>query len=113
MLKWLKRRRLSAEARRKLLIIAARSEEAVVETHVSNAIELLHALGDEVDLNRGIELYIEMMSLDDTLSGAVTNRILARLDDLSAAEGPPRGDRFHNAFSGRAADSPRTPSRRR
>jgi hypothetical protein len=81
MLKWLRRRRLSPEARRKLLIIAARSEEAVIETHVSNAIQLLQALGDEVEVNRGVELYIEMMSLNDTLSAAVTNRILARLDD--------------------------------
>lgn len=89
MLKWLKRRRLSSEARRKLLIIAARSEEAVIETHVANAIGLLQALGDEVDLNRGLELYIDMMSLDDAISAAVTNRILARLEDQPSAAGRP------------------------
>ena len=37
MLDWLRRRRLSAEAKRKLLIVAARSEEAVIETHVEES----------------------------------------------------------------------------
>src|SRR5690349_6257056 len=48
MLDWLRRRRLSAEAKRKLLIVAARSEEAVIETHVSNVLDMLDMLGDEI-----------------------------------------------------------------
>ncbi len=41
MFKWLLRKRLSNEARRKLLVAAARSDEAVIETHAANALELL------------------------------------------------------------------------
>jgi len=80
MLNWFRRRRLSAEARRRMMIVAARSEEAIIETHVDNSIELLEALGDEVDLDRGLELYDEMMSLHPALASMVKTRVLSRID---------------------------------
>jgi pentatricopeptide repeat protein len=83
MLNWLRRRRLSAESRRRLLIHAARSEEAIIETHVENATALLDALGDEVDLDHALELYDEMMSLHPSLAATVKTRVLARLDPPS------------------------------
>jgi hypothetical protein len=46
LLNWLKRRRLSAAARKKLLIVTARAEEAIIETHVTNLLDLLETLGD-------------------------------------------------------------------
>lgn len=97
MLNWLRRRRLSAAARKKLLIVTARAEEALVETHVTNLLELLEMLGDEVDLDRGIELYTEALGLDETLASTVTNRLLARLESPT-----PRGirnaQRFRHVF---------------
>lgn len=98
MLNWLFRKRLSAEARRKLMIAAARSEEAVVETHVENALELLEDLGDEVDLDRGVELYLEVMSLADPLASTVTNRVLARVESTTPRGVVVRGRRFENVF---------------
>jgi hypothetical protein len=95
MFNWLRRRRLSAEAQKKLLLLAARSEEAIVETHVSNLLDLIDTLGEEVDLNRAIEIYAEMMSLDDTLATTVNNRLLARLESPGGARG---GRRFRNVF---------------
>ncbi len=95
MFKWLRRRRLSQDARKRLLIVAARSEEAIVETHVTNLLYMLETLGDEVDLDYAIELYAEMMSLDEAHGSAVTNRLLARLDNPS--DRPTRG-RFRNIF---------------
>lgn len=97
MFKWLRRRRLSEDARKKLLIVAARSEEAIVETHVSNLLDLLRTLGDEVDLDRGLELYVEMMSLDETLAATVTNRLLARLQS-PRVRGGRKEDRFRYVF---------------
>src|SRR5918998_1633963 len=76
----LRRRRLSNEAKRKLLIAAARAEEAIVETHVANVLELLEILRDEVDVDRALELYMEMLPMDEHISGTVTNRVLARHD---------------------------------
>jgi hypothetical protein len=84
MFDWLRRRRLSAEAKRKLLIVAARSEEALVETHVDNVLDLLDALGGEVDVDRGLELYTEMLPMDEHQAAMVSNRVLAR-------HGQPRG----------------------
>jgi hypothetical protein len=102
MLNWLRRRRLSPEARRQLLIIAARSEEAVIETHVKNASELIKALAAEVDFDRGIELYEEMMSLQPAVAAMIRNRVLARLEE-------PGGARFQGVFgeSGSRGGRPR------
>jgi hypothetical protein len=97
MFNWLRRRRLSAGARKRMLLVQARAEEAIVETHVSNIIDLLVSLGEEVDLDRGIDLYVEMMSLDETLTATVTNRLLARFEDPTARL--PRGARrFQDVF---------------
>ena len=86
MFDWLRRRKLSSEAKRKLLIAAARAEEALVETHVRNVLELVHMLRDEVDVDRGLELYMEMLPMDEHLAATVTNRVLARYD----GGGPPQ-----------------------
>lgn len=96
MFNWLRKRRLSAEARKKLLLVAARAEEALVETHVSNLSDLLDSLGEEIDLDRGVEIYAEMMALDESETTTITNRLLARLES-------PRGsrNRFKGAFRNR------------
>lgn len=96
MFKWLRRRRLSPDARKRLLIVAARSEEAIVETHVANLVHMLEVLGDEIELDHAIELYAEMMALDEARGTAVTNRLLAALE--SPADRPRRRARFRNAF---------------
>jgi hypothetical protein len=105
MLNWFRRRSLSPDARRRMMIVAARSEEALIETHVDNAIELLEALGDEVDLDRGIELYEETLGLPPQLADAVKTRVLARLDSPTPASA------FRGVFSGDRAPSGR-PRRR-
>lgn len=97
MFNWLRRKRLSAEARRKLLLLSARAEEAIIETHVSNLFEMLHVLGDEVDLDRAIEIYAEMVSLDDSIAGSVTNRLLTRLEEL-AERGGREARRYRHIF---------------
>lgn len=97
MFNWLRRRRLSAEARKKLLIVAARSEEAIIETHVDNLFDLIETLGKEVELDRAIEVYAEMMSLDETLAGTVANRLLTRLESV-ASRGGRDAKRFKHVF---------------
>ena len=99
MFNWLRRRRLSATGRKRLLLVAARAEEALIETHVANIIDLLETLGDEIDIDRGIELYVEMMSLNESNAASVTNRLLSRFDDSSAAAHPGHDQgRFKNVF---------------
>ena len=97
MLNWLRRRRLSDDARRKLVVAVARAEEAIIETHVSQALNLVDALASEVNLERTIELYVELLELGDAKGEAVTNRVLARLEEPTPANAPPRR-RFENVF---------------
>lgn len=94
---FLRRRRLSAEAKRKLLIAAARSEEAIVETHVSNVLDMMDMLGDEVDVDRALELYGEMLPMDEHVSSTVANRVIARHDAPNARRGT-EGRRFADVF---------------
>ena len=97
MFNWLRRRRLSPEARRKLLLISARAEQAIVDTHAQNLLDLLHSLGDEVDLDRAIELYVEMVSLDETMAASVTTRLLSRLEAM-AEKGGREARRYRHVF---------------
>ncbi len=96
MFNWMRRRKLSPEARRKLLILSARAEESILETHVSNLLVLLDTLSDEVDLDRGITLYMEMMELSEDMASNVANRLLARLENPDA--NPRRSGRFQHVF---------------
>jgi hypothetical protein len=100
MFNWLRRKRLSPEARRRLLLVAARAEEAIVETHVANLLDLIEALEDEVDLDRAIEIYIELVSLEESRSNTVSNRLLARLEEPT--KGGRRKERFRNVFRNEA-----------
>ncbi len=97
MFDWLRRRRLSNEAKRKLLIAAARAEEAIVETHVANVLDLMDLLGNEVDVDRGLELYHEMLPMEEHISTTVTNRVLARYESASVPSAA-SGRRFENVF---------------
>jgi hypothetical protein len=97
MFDWLRRRRLSNEAKRKLLIAAARAEEAIVETHVANILELLDILRDEVDVDRALELYMEMLPMDESIASTVTNRVLARHDAPPSRHTPGTG-RYGGVF---------------
>jgi hypothetical protein len=92
------RRRLSAESRKRLLLVAARAEEALVETHVANLLDLIETLEGEVDLDRAIEIYAEMVSLEESRATTVTNRLLARLENPRDRAGRPRT--FRNVFKG-------------
>lgn len=100
MFDWLRRKRLSAEGKRKLLIIAARSEEAIVETHVANVLDMLEVLEDELDVDRALELYGEMLPMDDHVAATVSNRVIARYErGASRGEGAGRG-RYTDVFRG-------------
>jgi DNA-binding MarR family transcriptional regulator len=85
---WLRRRRLSEDARRRVLISLARSEEALIETHVQNVLDLLSAVGDEWSLVKVLELYLDTLAPDAAHAELITRRIMAEVrQDPDAAGG--------------------------
>lgn len=79
-LNFFRRKKLTDEGRRRLLVSLARSEEALVETHVRNALDLIEAIGDELPLDRVLELYLEAMELGEGRAEVVARRVLSRLE---------------------------------
>src|SRR5262245_2562235 len=77
---WLKRKRLSDEGRRRLLVALAKAEEAILETHVRNALDVIATVGDELPLDRVLELYLEALEPMDGRQEIIARRVLARLE---------------------------------
>lgn len=82
---WLRRRRLSEKSRRKLLVALARADEALIETHVQNALDLIEAVSDEVPLERALDLYLDALEPNETRAAIVARRVLARIESGDAA----------------------------
>ncbi|MBI4543799.1 MAG: hypothetical protein HY703_01225 [Gemmatimonadetes bacterium] len=84
---------MSEEGRRRLLIALARAEEAVVETHVRNALEVVSAIGDELPLDRALDVYLEALEPTEPRASIVARRVLARLESGQAAAARVRNSR--------------------
>jgi hypothetical protein len=79
------------------MIVRARAEEALAETHVDNVLELLDTLDDEIDVSQAIDLYLEMFPMDDAAAETLSTRVLARWHaDATAAGGS--GGRLRGVF---------------
>ena len=75
-----RRKKLTEDGRRRLLVSLARAEEALVDTHVRNALDLIEVIGDELPLDRVLELYLEAMELGEGRAEVVARRVLSRLE---------------------------------
>ena len=94
MLNWLKRRKLSDDGRRRLLVALAKAEEAVIETHVQNAMDVIATVGAEMPLDRVLELYLEALEPGAARAELIARRVLSRLeseDDASELTDRPHG----------------------
>jgi len=84
-------RRLDEAAERRLRLAQARAEEALVDTHVQNALLFVDALAEDMTFDRAIDTYIRVMNVPEPLSSTVATRVLVRLgQELMPAR--PRGD---------------------
>ncbi len=79
-LSWLKRRRMSEAARRRLMIALAKAEEELVETHVRNALHVYAAVSDELPLDRALEIYLEALDPGEPQTSIIARRVMARLE---------------------------------
>ncbi|MEO5511902.1 MAG: hypothetical protein ABIS27_14830 [Longimicrobiales bacterium] len=78
---WLRRKKISGRAKRRLMIALARAEEEILETHVVNALAVMDALENELSIGHALELYLEAMDLGEVRETIVAKRVLARLEE--------------------------------
>ena len=85
-------RKLSAEAEQRLLITQARAEEALVRTHVENALLFVEALTPEIGYERAIDVYVRELGVPDPLAGVIATRTLVALGDSLIPTPSPEND---------------------
>lgn len=84
MLGWLRRRKISGRANRRLMVALARAEEELIETHVMNALAVMDTLDEEMSMGHALELYLEAMDPGDPRATIIAKRVLARLEEEEA-----------------------------
>jgi hypothetical protein len=72
-------RKLPPAAERRMRLAQARAEEALVRTHVENALAFVDALAEELPFDRAIDTYIREMAVPEPLASVVVTRVLVVL----------------------------------
>ena len=72
---------MTEPSRRRLLVALARAEDALVETHVRNVLDVFDAVGDELDLRAVLEQYVEALEPGEERAPIIVRRVLARLEE--------------------------------
>lgn len=76
---FLRRRKLSEEGQKRLVVALARAEETIVETHVENALDVIEAVADELPLERVLEVYLEALEANPQRAEIIARRVLSKL----------------------------------
>jgi len=76
------RQRRKEEVERLIELAIARAEEAVIQTHVDNAITFAALLESSGALSRGVEHYLDALGVVGGRGQAVAQRTMARLADV-------------------------------
>lgn len=88
------RGRVNDELRRRVELIAARTEVALMQTHVDNAIQFVDFLGGELDERRAVELYLDALDVRESVAEVTYFLALSRIaDDVL----PPHGSGLASA----------------
>ncbi|HEX5437664.1 MAG TPA: hypothetical protein VFW98_10930 [Gemmatimonadaceae bacterium] len=93
-------RRLKQPAEKRLRLAQARAEEAIIRTHVDNALMFVDTLAEDLSFDRAIETYMRVMGIPEPLAGTVVTRALVVLGEElvparargRAQESPEAGD---------------------
>ena len=72
-------RKLPAAAEQRMRLAQARAEEALVKTHVENALTFVDALAEELPFDRAIDTYVREMAVPEPLASVVVTRVLVVL----------------------------------
>ncbi len=74
-------RKLSAEAEQRLRLVQARAEEALIRTHVENALLFVDTLATDVGYERALDIYVREMGVPEPLASVVATRALVALGE--------------------------------
>jgi hypothetical protein len=77
---WLRRRRMDDSVKCRLLIALARAEEELIETHVRNALNVIGSVGDDVPVDRTLDIYLEAFEPGEPRASIVSRRVMARFE---------------------------------
>jgi hypothetical protein len=75
------RGRVQEELRNRINLSAARTEDALLETHVDNSLIFVRALAKQANEPEAVELYLETMMLPEGVADVIYNRALGRIAD--------------------------------
>lgn len=81
------RGRVNDDLRRWVELVAARTEVAVLNTHVENALNFTELLEKEMPLGDAVDLYMEALSVRDAIAEVAYYMTLARLAETRLPEG--------------------------
>lgn len=76
------RQKRAEEVERMIMLALARGEEALIRTHVENAISFAALLGGHVSLDRSVQQYLGAVLLTGCRAQVVFQRTMARLADV-------------------------------
>jgi hypothetical protein len=74
-------RRLSLGAQRKLRLLNARAEEAIVRAHVKNALMIVESMSEDLPFDRAIDTYVRSLAIAEPTASAVVTRTLVAVGD--------------------------------
>ncbi len=74
-------RKLSADAEQRLRLVQARAEEALIRTHVENALLFVDTLATDVGYERALDIYVREMGVPEPLASVVATRALVALGE--------------------------------
>ena len=78
-LDFFRRKRLSDEGQKRLVVALARAEETIIETHIDNALDVIEAVGDELPIDRVLEVYLEALEQNPRRAEIIARRVLSKL----------------------------------
>ncbi|AMW05530.1 hypothetical protein [Gemmatimonas phototrophica] len=74
-------RKLSADAEQRVRLAQARAEEALIRTHVENALMFVDTLATDVGYERALDIYVRELGVADPLATVVVTRALVALGE--------------------------------
>lgn len=79
-LEFFRRRKLSDEAEKRLVVALARAEESIIAAHVESALGVIAAMGADMPLDRVLEMYLDALEDNPRRAEIVARRVLSRLN---------------------------------